>query len=246
MIMRTAALAVLLLGSACAQQLPDSNPNSGVGFERYGDYVADRMQRDAELQRTQRSPVPEGLAIASETVAVLNTTRPIGGTTVQAPLSAVPAPQEYPSQVQTSAIATTSAPLAGASNSRISDEQNFDAVAGRESIESDAQRLARQRDAYQVIQPEALPTRSGSGGPNIVAFALSTSNRLGESVYRRTGRSSTTAFSRACARYGSADQAQEAFLKAGGPKSDRQGLDPDGDGFACFWDPTPFRAARGG
>jgi hypothetical protein len=21
-------------------------------------------------------------------------------------------------------------------------------------------------------------------------------------------------------------------------------MDPDGDGFACFWDPTPFRNAR--
>ena len=37
--------------------------------------------------------------------------------------------------------------------------------------------------------------------------------------------------------------AQEAFLKAGGPERDRYGLDPDGDGFACRWDPTPFRAA---
>ena len=25
---------------------------------------------------------------------------------------------------------------------------------------------------------------------------------------------------------------------------DRMGLDPDGDGFACAWDPAPFRLAR--
>ena len=39
---------------------------------------------------------------------------------------------------------------------------------------------------------------------------------------------------------------QEAFLDAGGPKRDPHALDPDGDGFACAWDPRPFRAARGG
>ena len=39
------------------------------------------------------------------------------------------------------------------------------------------------------------------------------------------------------------DVAQEAFLAQGGPQSDRKGLDPDGDGFACDWDPRPFRAA---
>jgi hypothetical protein len=48
---------------------------------------------------------------------------------------------------------------------------------------------------------------------------------------------------RNCAKYVSNAAAQEAFLKAGGPERDRYGLDPDGDGFACRWDPTPFRAA---
>jgi hypothetical protein len=39
------------------------------------------------------------------------------------------------------------------------------------------------------------------------------------------------------------DLAQEAFLSEGGPERDRLGVDPDGDGFACRWDPTPFRRA---
>ncbi|CAN0586593.1 unnamed protein product, partial [Ectocarpus sp. 12 AP-2014] len=43
-----------------------------------------------------------------------------------------------------------------------------------------------------------------------------------------------------------ADQAQIAFLEAGGPEKDRNGMDPDGDGFACNWDPTPFRRAAQG
>ena len=36
--------------------------------------------------------------------------------------------------------------------------------------------------------------------------------------------------------------AAEAFLKAGGPQRDSKKLDPDGDGFACGFDPTPFQS----
>jgi hypothetical protein len=153
---------------------------------------------------------------------------------------------QQPQIVQTAPVAA--APVEGTpvSNPGISDEQNFDAVASRETIESDAERLARQREAYAVVQPEALPERPGSTGADIVGFALSTTNRVGEPVYRRSGTTSDSRFQRACARFTTSDQAQEAFLRAGGPRNDRQGLDPDGDGFACYWDPTPFRAARGG
>ena len=34
------------------------------------------------------------------------------------------------------------------------------------------------------------------------------------------------------------------FLAAGGPERDRKGIDPDGDGFACGFNPAPFRAAK--
>ena len=29
----------------------------------------------------------------------------------------------------------------------------------------------------------------------------------------------------------------------GGPERDRNALDPDGDGYACGWDPSVYRAA---
>ena len=48
---------------------------------------------------------------------------------------------------------------------------------------------------------------------------------------------------RGCAVYRSPDQAQIDFRASGGPQRDRKGLDPDGDGYACAWDPAPFRAA---
>ena len=44
-----------------------------------------------------------------------------------------------------------------------------------------------------------------------------------------------------CGRFRDQDAAQRAFLAGGGPEADRYGIDPDGDGFACRWDPTPYR-----
>lgn len=126
-----------------------------------------------------------------------------------------------------------------ASNQGISDEQDFDAVAARETIESDAERIARNKAQYTVIQPTAVPERA-STGPNIVQFALSTTHAPGTQMYNRSSLRFTDQTA-ACSRYSSSDLAQEAFLAAGGPERDRRGLDPDGDGFACSWDPRPFR-----
>ena len=131
-------------------------------------------------------------------------------------------------------------------NPVISDEQDFAAVSSRESIESDRARLEAQREAYRIVNPEPVPQRPSDSGPNIVAFALSTSNQPGERIYSRSGVNMQARFARNCAKYGSPDQAQQAFLAGGGPERDRMTLDPDGDGFACYWDPRPFRAARAG
>ena len=235
---RMYAFSALLVISACGPApVPDSNPSVGVGFGGYDTYTAqERARRDAELERRRRSAIPEEQAIADETLGVLNTTRPLGGAATAA---TVPAAVE---------IASIDADTTGAApdNPNISDEQNFDAVSSRETIESDRDRLNQNRETYTVAAPEAVPDRPRSSAPNIVAFALTTTNALGQSVHRRSGSKNKARFDRACARYGSQDQAQAAFLAFGGPKKDPKGLDPDGDGFACYWDPTPFRAARGG
>ncbi|REJ64565.1 MAG: hypothetical protein DWQ15_07950 [Proteobacteria bacterium] len=109
--------------------------------------------------------------------------------------------------------------------------------------ESDAERLERNRALYTLIEPTEVPTRPGTDIPNIVAYAIKTSNPVGEPLYSRSPFKSENRSLRNCAKYVSDAAAQEAFLKAGGPERDRYGLDPDGDGFACRWDPTPFRAA---
>ena len=222
-------LTLVALAGCGTSSIPDSNPNGGVGFGDYSKYQSERTQRDALLAGRAPSaaePMSEEMLIAQDTMNAL------GQPGVQ-----------QPAAVDT----TTVAALPATGNANISDEQNFDAVASRETIESDRERLARQRDTFQVAQPEAVPERpSGNAAPNIVTYALATTNPVGQPAYSRSNRFNEERYRRACNEFTSSDQAQAAFLAAGGPERDRRGLDPDGDGFACFWDPRPFRAARGG
>lgn len=123
----------------------------------------------------------------------------------------------------------------------ISDENDFEAVSDRVSIEADQQRLAAQREVFQVIEPKALPDRPSGDLAAIVEFALATSHPVGRSVYPRSAL--RVGSSNNCNRYSNPNEAQRVFLQDGGPERDRRGLDPDGDGYACGWDPTPFRLA---
>ena len=126
----------------------------------------------------------------------------------------------------------------------LSDENDFDAVSSRQTIESDAERMAENRSHYVRIGPTELPVRPGTNIPNIVAYALQTNNPLNTQIYERGPFASEKRALVNCSAYPSPGKAQEVFLSKGGPKWDRYGLDPDGDGFACAWDPTPFRLAR--
>lgn len=79
----------------------------------------------------------------------------------------------------------------------------------------------------------------------LTAYAEANSHAVGTPVHSRDFASPERA-ERACARYASADQAQSAFLAAGGPAQDPRGLDPDGDGYACAWDPASARGNSAG
>jgi len=225
------AIAVLAL-AACDPVVPDS----GVGFNGYASYEKQRAAREAML-RGQATP-RQG-AISGETVQ----------TTAPKPRTAAAGQTQHPAPLSaTSTNATTASanPDTANSNVGISDEQDFGAVSSRESIESDRERLERQREQYVVIKPTAVPTGNGSDNAKVVEFALSTNNRVGESIYRRSRVFAQSRFNRNCQKFPSPDMAQAAFLKSGGPQKDSKGLDPDGDGFACSWDPQPFRTARNG
>ncbi|MDF0599869.1 hypothetical protein P1J78_03895 [Psychromarinibacter sp. C21-152] len=161
----------------------------------------------------------------------------------EAPPSTTPAPTAT-TPPATAAPETAAAPPPD-STAGISNEQDFAAVSERETIESDAARLHEQAQDYEMAEPEPVPTRTGNEGPNIVEYALSTNHAVGTEIYSRNTLFAEKKFERNCAQYASPDLAQQAFLKAGGPDRDRLGLDPDGDGYACDWDPTPFRSISG-
>ena len=143
----------------------------------------------------------------------------------------------------TSGQATSAGSTAESNNTGISDEQDFEAVSNRRSIDADAARIEQNQQTYEVVTPTAVPQRGSDDQPNIVQYALDTSNPVGTQLYSRAGFNLQAKAQRNCVQYASPDQAQIEFLSNGGPQRDRKGLDPDGDGYACGWDPSPFRSA---
>jgi hypothetical protein len=216
--------------TACAPQVPDSA--RGVGFDRDG-Y---NQQRDAVLEGRANA------ATIGAPPSVIGT--PLGSSTGPLDAAALEARRMNSGVDPVQASPGNPAPQVVTNAAGISSENDFDAVAETRSIEGDAALIAQNRARYQIIAPEALPTRPGTNTPNIVAYALQTNNPKGAPIYRRSAFASDARHQRACAQFASSDLAQEAFLEAGGPERDRQNLDPDGDGFACSWDPAPFRAVR--
>lgn len=226
----------LVSAAACAPQVPDSA--RGVGFNS----PSAVQQRDAALEGSgPRIPYtvrpPEGGTGAPQPIAG---TGPVPGSAEDT------AAQTTLLLQQTRPTVSSESTQAVANSAGISRENNFDAVSGQRSIEGDAQRLEQNRAQYELIQPQALPQRDGSEQPNIVAFALSTNHPVGTRVYSRAGLNGAARAERNCAQYPSPDQAQIDFLARGGPLRDRRGLDPDGDGYACSWNPAPFRKASQG
>lgn len=261
--MRIVSPALLLALAACAPAMPDSG--AGVGFDSYGSYMRAHSGQataqggygaatapasaitggpisSAPLGSTAAVAPTGDAAIGSAALAALNATSPNGTTvTPYQPVPTAPVPYQ-PTPYQPVPSAAAPIPAAGGS-ARISDENDFSAVASRESIESDRARIAANAAQYQQVQPTALPPRTETG-PNIVEYAINARNPLGQQAYARSGLHLSN-YERNCAKFASQDLAQMEFLRRGGPQRDPGNLDPDGDGYACRWDPTPFQKARG-
>ena len=75
---------------------------------------------------------------------------------------------------------------------------------------------------------------------NVAKFARETKNKKGEKIFNRLIFSIYDNWNE-CSKFKTKDEAQRKFLKDGGPYKDRFNLDPDGDGFACDWDPEIYR-----
>jgi hypothetical protein len=221
---------------------------SGVGFQDYGSYVRGAQPAPGPSAGPVVIPPPSGTFDPAAAAAAIDRAEGVSPFP-SATATALPPPTALPPVTDSSARPRGGAP-AGiqeesgevAGNVGISDEQDFEAVAARETIESDAERIARNRAEYVIVQPQDLPQRPGETGPNIVEFALATNHAPGVQLYRRGG-IGVRDQNAACAKFASSDLAQQEFLSRGGPERDRLGVDPDGDGFACSWDPRPFRTA---
>ena len=242
--------AAILALSACSPTVPDSA--AGVGFGDYNEYQAQQAARvQVAAQANAASALPPAGAVSGETVQ---------SGAVGAPLPAVNEQQTIAQETAATLAATRAnsgvapenaspsnpAPQTVETATGISIENEFEAVDNARSIESDAALIERNRAQYQVVQPTALPNRVADNRPNIVAYALSTSHPVGTQVYSRVGINKQARFERNCAELGSPDRAQMVFLANGGPARDRKGLDPDGDGYACNWNPAPFRKVNNG
>lgn len=243
--------------AACSPSVPDSG--KGVGFQDYNSYMRNSTAGQpmvsavapaagfnpadaaAAIDRAEGTSASAPLVTGSSTYAA-NTAAASVYAANPAVANAVPGTGIRPRGGAPMGIQEQNGEIAGiaGSHANISDENDFNAVAARETIQSDAQRIAQNRSQYVVVQPRDLPQRAGDSGPNIVEYALATKHAPGVQMYSRSGRKSSEA---ACAKFTSSDQAQQQFLAKGGPDRDRLGVDSDGDGFACSWDPRPFRKA---
>ena len=258
--MRSTVILLAAVGlAACSPKVPDSA--AGVGFQDYNSYIKDQTAPPAAgapaapAASSGFSPenaaaaidAAEGKPPAAPAAAAVDPGAPLAAPGIAA---ATETAGETAATVPDGERARGNAPAGIAETTSeitintpgVSDEQDFAAVTSRETIESDKARIERNRAQYQIDQPTALPERSADGSPNIVAFALSSTNPVGVQMYDRGGIHLTSPEA-ACGKFASPDLAQMDFLQSGGPERDRKGLDPDGDGFACAWDPTPFRLA---
>lgn len=207
-----------LVLAACEPSVPNSA--AGVGFGAY----PGSQQRDGALQGAPLSATtpPAGSTAALDAAAAKTTQGTIGADAIAAlrataPSSPGPAP-----------VNPATGEYIGVNGQPRAPGQPMDAMS----------HFGTTRPA-----PVTDMTTQGAAGPNLAAYALAATNSLGQKVYARNGFKMTST-EKACAKFVSSDLAQRAFLEKGGPVQDPGNLDPDGDGFACAWDPRPFQAAR--
>lgn len=256
-------LSAAILLSACTSNAPYSNvidtAGSGVGFSDYAQY----MRAQEELSRIRRAeaaargapqqpnaaPIgfqPQGFGAAQTQMpqqAPLG--QPIAAqplqsqaqqvaqspSVAQAPAVQSPAAQGY----STGQTLTSAAPAPAAQGVST---QSYQAS----PFGTPTQNTVVRRDYVPQVRVTAAEAPAASG-PNLFMYALSTRHNVGQAQYARRNPLRWRRWEAACAQYPHQDLAQEAFLAAGGPQSDPENMDPDGDGYACWWDPAPFRQA---
>jgi len=218
---------------SCSPEIPDSG--AGVGFGDYGAYMRDRERQAARPAGIVPAPQvvslpPQGASAPLQSAPVQSAAIPsgtIGRAPQPASAQATPAP---PAQIQSAELPTRPGTVT---------TQDFPTIAAGDGAQAGFPAPAQGR--VEMVAAAALPERP-SDIPNIVDYALGTRQNVGERVWRRSPLTMQNT-DRNCRSFVNSDLAQEEFLRRGGPERDPLNLDPDGDGFACWWDPAPFRAA---
>jgi hypothetical protein len=255
----TLAGAAIALLAACDTSTPYSNvidaTGRGVGFSDYAQYMRaqEELSRIRRAESTQargvQAPPPgapqfagqQPASIGQEAVAaVRGSTQPQGQ----------PSPAGFPVAQQ-----SAGAPLSGMAPAQTAAPNQFASASPQATGVSEQQftpqpfgtaqpdRLIERDFVPQVRVSDAELGQGAGNTPNLFVYALSTQHAVGQARYNRNHPLRWRRWEAACAQFGSQDLAQEAFLAAGGPERDPNHLDPDGDGFACWWDPAPFRQA---
>ncbi len=246
----TATGAAFLALVACDSSAPYSNvidtQMRGVGFSDYSQYLRAQDElariRREEAAQAARVPTPTGApqyggaaappaSIGQEAVAAVRARTQ--STSPAQPVTATSAPAQV-AQPQPQPPSAAPAPQqAGVS------EQQFTP----QPFGTPQQNQLVQRDVVPQVRVTEAELAQGGDAPNLFVYALSTQHTVGQERYERTHPMRWRRWEAACAQFPSQDLAQEAFLAAGGPERDPNHMDPDGDGFACWWDPAPFRQA---
>lgn len=227
--------AALLLGvfavAACGGGAPPSDVAQGVGFQDYQTYQA---RRAALRGDTMRQPDTVALPGPQMHAALPPSTGPADAVAAREPgAAAASAAQPVTDVTRIAAAAIAEAEGAPAP---------VTPGIGAATVPSPA--LAQQATTApgRVVVGGGAAGPTGETGSNIVDYALSTSHTVGERRYSRNPLGQAL-HGRNCAAFPSSDHAQDWFLRNGGPGRDRRSLDPDGDGFACDWDPAFYRVA---
>lgn len=263
-----AAVAVL---AACDTSAPYSNvidtTGRGVGFSDYAQYLRaqEELSRIRRAEATQargvqaptsapqfapqQTSATQPASIGQEAVAAVRGTGPVTSTPLSnASVQQFPVGQTQTYNAQPAPLGAQPAPAQMASaqpqqpqpprSAGVSEQQFTPQPFG-----TPQQNTLVERDFVPQVRVSESELSQGTSGPNLFVYALSTTHTVGQARYNRSNPLRWRRWETACARFPSQDLAQEAFLAAGGPERDPEHLDPDGDGFACWWDPAPFRQA---
>lgn len=215
--MRGWVLISVLALAGCGEHL-GANPNYRFDGSPYGAYLT---QREAALISNGAAP------------SVIPVARPFEAPTAEqiAGRSPVPVPATMGIGARRSSTVTASAPVAPVTAAPVTA-----APATATAAAAAPAATAPARNAPLAANDGPYP----GSVPVLHRYAAETRHAPGNALYAR-GPGSATLAAQACARFASPEAAQIAFLSAGGPRVDPRGMDPDGDGFVCGWDPRPLR-----